>query len=184
MHTSCAARGAGSAQSAADYLVGERDSAGRVRLCIEVVRGNPDHVATFADSLGFEHKYTSLVIAWVPEDRPTDAQFDTVLDEFEKSACAGLEPDRYAWKAVLHREHGDGVHPHVLGRRLLPASQRVFNSAGCNLAAHSSTASARSRDSQYSRRQFGDGGSSRYGGPSAGWYNRLPEGEETEWRAE
>jgi len=78
MHTSCAARGAGSAQSAADYLVGERDSAGRVRLCIEVVRGNPDHVATFADSLGFEHKYTSLVIAWgrrtglpTPSSRPS-----------------------------------------------------------------------------------------------------------------
>ena len=30
-------------------------------------------VAAVADSLGFEHKYRSVVIAWAPEDRPTDA---------------------------------------------------------------------------------------------------------------
>ena len=69
MHISCAKRGTGSARAAADYLVGERDAAGLVRPGVEVLRGNPDHVAA---SLGFEHKYTSLVIAWAPEDRPTD----------------------------------------------------------------------------------------------------------------
>ena len=115
MHISCAARGTGSARAAADYLVGERDSAGRVRPGIEVLRGNPDHVAAVADSLGFERRYMSLVIAWAPEDRPTDEQIGAVLDEFEKTAWAGLEPDRYAWTAVLHREEGDGVHVHILG---------------------------------------------------------------------
>ena len=74
-------------------------------------------VAAVADSLGFEHKYRSIVIAWAPDDRPTDAQIDAVLDEFEKTAWAGLEPDRYSWTAVLHREHGGGVHVHVLTAR-------------------------------------------------------------------
>ena len=129
MHISFAARGTGSARAAADYLVGERDSAGRVRPGIEVLRGNPDHVAALADSLEFERKYTSGVIAWAPEDRPTDAQIGAVLDEFEKTAWAGLEPDRYAWTAVLHREDGDGVHVHVLTARCDLETGRSLNIA-------------------------------------------------------
>ena len=104
-------------------------AAGLVRPGVEVLRGNPDHVAALADSLGFEHKYTSLVIAWAPEDRPTDAQIGAVLDEFEKTAWAGLEPDRYAWTAVLHREDGDGVHVHVLTARCDLETGRSLNIA-------------------------------------------------------
>ena len=63
-------------------------------------------MAAVADALAFEHKYTSGVIAWAPEDAPTDDQIGEVLDEFERTAWAGLEPDRYAWAAVLHRERG------------------------------------------------------------------------------
>ncbi|MYD86764.1 MAG: relaxase/mobilization nuclease domain-containing protein [Acidobacteria bacterium] len=129
MHISCAKRGTGSARASADYLVGERDAAGRVRPGVEVLRGNPDHVAALADSLGFEHKYTSLVIAWAPEDRPTDAEIGAVLDEFEQTAWAGLEPDRYAWTAVLHREDGDGVHVHVLTARCDLETGRSLNIA-------------------------------------------------------
>ena len=40
-----------------------------------------------------------------------------VVEEFEKTAWAGLEPDRYAWAAVQHREAGGGVHVHVLAAR-------------------------------------------------------------------
>ena len=94
MHIRFLGCGTGSARAAADYLVGERDAAGRVRPGIEVLRGNPDLVAAVADSLDFEHKYRSLVITWAPDDRPTDAQIGAVLDEFEKTAWAGLEPDR------------------------------------------------------------------------------------------
>ena len=61
-------------------------------------------VAAVADSLEFERKYRSVVIAWAPDDRPTEGQIEAVLDEFEKTAWAGLEPDRYAWTAVLHRD--------------------------------------------------------------------------------
>ena len=104
MHFRCLRRGTGSAGRAAGYLVGERDAMGLVRDGVEVLRGDPDMVAAVADPLDFEHKYRSLVIAWAPEDRPTDAQVNAVLDEFEKTAWAGLEPDRYAWTAVLHRK--------------------------------------------------------------------------------
>ena len=66
--------------------------------------------ATVADTLQFEHKYTPGVIAWAPEDKPSDAQINRVVDEFEKTAWAGLEPDCYSWAAVQHREAGGGVH--------------------------------------------------------------------------
>ena len=35
----------------------------------------------------------------------------TVADslEFEQTAWAGLQPDRYSWTAVLHRRRGGGV---------------------------------------------------------------------------
>ncbi|MYI22229.1 MAG: relaxase/mobilization nuclease, partial [Gammaproteobacteria bacterium] len=129
MHIRFHGRGTGSARAAADYLVGERDSAGRVRPGIEVLRGNPDHVADVADSLEFERKYTSGVISWAPEDQPTAEQIGAVLDEFEKTAWAGLEPDRYTWTAVLHREHGTGVHVHVLTARYDLESGRSLNIA-------------------------------------------------------
>ncbi|MCY3808960.1 MAG: hypothetical protein OXG58_05980 [Gemmatimonadetes bacterium] len=63
--------GKGSARAAVEYLVGERDAAGQEREGVEVLRGNPDMVAAVADSLDFERRYTSAVIAWAPEDRPT-----------------------------------------------------------------------------------------------------------------
>ena len=48
-------------------------------------------------TLEFEHKYTSGVIAWAPEDQPSDQDIDLVLDEFEQTAWAGPPLDRYAW---------------------------------------------------------------------------------------
>ncbi len=125
------ARGTGSARNAAKYLLGERDAAGKLREGVEVLRGNPDMVAAVADTLAFEHKYTSGVIAWAPEDRPTDEQIEAVLDAFEKTAWAGLERDRYAWTAVLHREHGGGAHVHVLAARCDLETGRSLNSKCC-----------------------------------------------------
>ena len=93
MHVKFIARGTGSAKAAAEYLLGERDSAGELREGVDVLRGDPEMVAAVADTLEFEHKYTSGVIAWAPEDRPTDAQIEAVLDKFEDTAWAGLEPD-------------------------------------------------------------------------------------------
>ena len=124
------ARGTGSAAAAADYLTREQKLAPEQEQDqdqdreqeknpeeVKVLRGHPHQVAAVADGLEFEHKYTSGVIAWAPEDKPSDAQIGRVVDEFEKTAWAGLEPDRYAWAAVQHREAGGGVHVHVLAAR-------------------------------------------------------------------
>ena len=123
------ARGTGSARDAAKYLLGELDAAGKPREGVEVLRGDPNDVAALADTLEFEHRYTSGVIAWAPDDHPTDEQIERVLDEFEKTAWAGLEPDRYAWAAVLHRERGGGAHVHVLAARCDLETGRSLNIA-------------------------------------------------------
>ena len=52
-----------------------------------------------------------------------------MLDEFERTAWAGLEPDRYAWAAVLHRERGGGAHVHVLAARCDLETGRSLNIA-------------------------------------------------------
>ena len=48
-----------------------------------MLRGDPHRVAAVADTLPFEPKYTPGVIAWVPEDLPTDEQIGAALDAFE-----------------------------------------------------------------------------------------------------
>ena len=98
-----------------------------------MLRRDPHQVAAVADTLEFDHKYTSGVIAWAPDDAPTDEQIEAVLDAFEKTAWAGLEPDRYAWAAVLHRERGGGAHVHVLAARCDLETGRSLNIAppGC-----------------------------------------------------
>ena len=129
MHVKFIARGTGSAAAAVDYLLGERDAAGELREGVDVLRGDPEMVAAVADTLEFEHKYTAGVIAWAPEDQPTDAQIESVLDKFEQTAWAGLEPDRYSWTAVEHRERGGGVHVHVLAARCDLETGRSLNIA-------------------------------------------------------
>ena len=102
----------------ADYLEDEKDHKGRERAGVEVLRGNPQLVGQVADSLTFQHRYTSAVIAWAPEDKPTGEEINDVLDDFEHLAWAGLEPDRYAWSAVRHDEPEGGVHVHILAARV------------------------------------------------------------------
>ena len=129
MHIKFLARGTGSARAAADYLLGARDATGQPREGVEVLRGDPHRVAAVADALAFEHKYTSGVIAWAPADTATDEQIGAVIDAFEQTAWAGLEPDRYAWAAVVHRERDGGVHVHVLAARCDLETGRSLNIA-------------------------------------------------------
>lgn len=69
------AQGTGSAAKAAKYLTRELGPIAQDQDPdqnpeeVKVLRGNPEQVAAVADSLEFEHKYTSGVIAWAPEKK-------------------------------------------------------------------------------------------------------------------
>ncbi|MDE2739857.1 MAG: hypothetical protein OXH47_10065 [Paracoccaceae bacterium] len=110
--------GTGSGQRASTYLLSLRDHKQQERPGIRVLRGDPARVGRVADSLDFKQRYTSGVLAWAPEGKPTDAQIGQVLDSFEKTALAGLDADRWCWTAVRHDEQGGGVHVHIVGARV------------------------------------------------------------------
>ena len=76
------AHGTGAARKAATYLLVERDATGNPREGVEVLHGSWDMVAAVADSLDFEHTCTYGMIAWAPDDQPTDEQIEAVLDAF------------------------------------------------------------------------------------------------------
>ncbi len=120
--------GQGSASKAMAYLLGEKDHLGVKRHEIRVLWGDPALTATVADGLRYKSKYKSAVIAWAPEDSPTDSQIDEVLQGFSKVAFAGME-DRVTWSAVLHRENGGGVHVHIISANCDLESGRSFNPA-------------------------------------------------------
>ena len=122
-------QGTGSGRGVAKYLTGAKDWKGHTRPGIEILRGDPFLVAAVADSLGFKYKYTSGVVSFAPEDAPSREQINEVLDEFERTAWAGLEPDQYIWSAVLHLEEGGGCHIHVFTPRVELQSGKSLNIA-------------------------------------------------------
>ena len=107
-----------SGRAAAEYLEGDKDHQGRPREHVEVLRGDPFRVGQIVDSLDFKHRRTAGVIAWAPADNPTPEQIDEVLDNFERLAWSGLDPDRYAWSAVRHDDPSGGVHVHIMAARV------------------------------------------------------------------
>lgn len=117
------------ARDTADYLLADRDHQGIRRASVKVLRGDPYKTAAVADSLDFRRCYTNGVIAWAPEDAPTDEQISEVLDQFEQSSWAGLDPDRYLWSAVEHRDNVGGVHVHVITARVDLETGKAMNIA-------------------------------------------------------
>ena len=121
--------GTGSAARAASYVLDEKDHMNIVRPHVEVLCGDPHLFAKIADSSPFKHKYTSAVIAFAEEDRPTDVEIKDVLKQFEALAFSGLEPDQYHLTAVLHQEPSGSKHVHILVPRLELRSGKAMNIA-------------------------------------------------------
>ncbi len=118
MHIKFLSHGEGSGKDAIDYLLAEKDHQGKVRAEVTVLRGNPWLVADVVDSLKFKHRYTSGVIAWSPEDNPSNVEIEAVLNDFEKLSFSGLEQERNSWTAIKHCDHDGGVHVHILAARV------------------------------------------------------------------
>ncbi|MBD3806840.1 relaxase/mobilization nuclease domain-containing protein, partial [Sulfuricurvum sp.] len=129
MHIKHLKTGRGSARSAKNYLLREHDHKGEIRQSVEVLRGNPELVTQLADSLEFEHRYTSAVIAWHPDDKPTPEQIEEAVDEYHRVAFAGLEPSQYASYAVLHEESNGAKHVHIVSARVELSTGKSLNIA-------------------------------------------------------
>lgn len=129
MHIKFLAHGQGSARGAVNYLLGERDHNGEERAEVTVLSGDPHLVAEVADASAHQWRYTSGVIAWSPEDNPTSEQINQVVQDFERTAFAGLDPDQYATCAVLHREQEGTAHIHTLTARVELSTGKALNIA-------------------------------------------------------
>ncbi|MYL24989.1 relaxase/mobilization nuclease domain-containing protein [Halomonas alkaliantarctica] len=129
MHIKFLKHGQGMASSAVRYLLQTHDHNGDKRAEVAVLHGDPHLVALVADSSRHRWRYTSGVIAWAPTDKPSPSEIQAVIEEWEATAFAGLEPDQYATCAVLHRDDDGTPHVHTLTARVELASGRALNIA-------------------------------------------------------
>ena len=121
--------GSKTGKALANYITGKVDHKGEVRADVQVLRGDPALIGDLADALTTKHKYTHCVIAWAPEDQPSPDQIQSTLDSFADLAWAGLEEDRRAYAAVLHREVNGGCHIHIIAARVDLGTGKAFNVA-------------------------------------------------------
>lgn len=101
--------GTGKGASPVEYLTRETDSRGVIREPLpEIIKGNPKQTIQLIDSLDFKYKFHSGVISFAPEDAPTESQQQAIIDSFEKTAFAGLDPDQYNILWVKHSHTSNG----------------------------------------------------------------------------
>lgn len=120
-------RGTGKGSSVMSYLVQPVNANGQRREPLPVVlSGEPTLCAALIDSIERKHKYTSGVIAFHDEDKPTPEQQIEVMSEFERVAFAGLEPDQYQCCWVKH-EHCGNVELHFVTPKTELRSNKQLN---------------------------------------------------------
>lgn len=92
----------------------------------EVLRGDPDMVERLIDSSSNEWKYSSGVVAFGNTDSPTEDEVRDVMDDFEKTFFAGLEPDQYSCLWVRHTHEGN-TELHFVIPRLELSTGKALN---------------------------------------------------------
>ncbi|UNW08191.1 relaxase/mobilization nuclease domain-containing protein (plasmid) [Acinetobacter variabilis] len=129
MHIKFTKHGKGCPRKAVSYLLAEKDAKGDLRPDIQTLRGDAQTFVAITESLDFDYRYSSAVIAWSKQDNPTDAQIQETLDQFEKHAFADLDPTRYHMNAVLHVAQDGSKHVHVLVPRVDLGTGKSLNIA-------------------------------------------------------
>ena len=129
MHIKFTKHGKGCPRKAVSYLLAEKDAKGDLRPEIQTLRGDAQTFVAITESLDFDYRYSSAVIAWSKDDNPTDAQIQETLDQFEKHAFADLDPTRYHMNAVLHVAQDGSKHVHVLVPRVDLGTGKSLNIA-------------------------------------------------------
>ena len=121
-------RGTGRGSGPVDYLLSDKDSEGNPRpYAPEILFGDSDRTRHVIDSLDFRHKYTSGVLSFATEDRPTPAQQEQVIREFEDLAFAGLSRDRVLVLWVRHTGKDGRVELHFVIPKVDLATGKQFN---------------------------------------------------------
>ncbi len=118
-------RGSGGGDSPVNYLLGDdRDREGA-----SVLRGNIDITKEVINSTDYARRYTSGALSFEESYKDfTDEQKNEIMDGFEKTLFAGLEPDQYNITWVQHTDKNERLELNFLianqelrtGKRLQP----------------------------------------------------------------
>ncbi len=126
------ARGTGGGSGPVEYITRQDNPlTGELRQpAQEVIRGHPDITRRLIDSLDFKHKYRSGVLSFAPSDNPTDKDIESIIDDFESYAFAGLEKDAYNTLWVKHTHTGNNrVELHFVTPRVELTTGKSLNIA-------------------------------------------------------
>lgn len=102
--------GTSKASSAIDYLLGAKDSNGKIRNPPPTVfEGDVELTSFLIDSNHRKFKYTSGVIAFNKKnnENPTQKELREIVESFRECFCPGLGPDRVN---MLFVQHEEGLH--------------------------------------------------------------------------
>ena len=72
-----------------------------------MVRGDIERTRELIDSIDRKWTYTTGVISFAVEDAPSEDQQRAVMDDFERVAFAGMDPEQYDITWVRHSHTGD-----------------------------------------------------------------------------
>lgn len=132
MHGKFLKYGSGSAHRANEYILGNKDHKGDLRHQVLLIQGNPEMFSAVADSLDFKSRYKSYVAGFAKEDDPTIEEINEFVDEFKKTAFAGLEPDEYVFYAALHVDEDGKKDLHILSANVHLKTGKALNIAPPN----------------------------------------------------
>ncbi|QIL78565.1 hypothetical protein G7047_00490 [Diaphorobacter sp. HDW4A] len=126
--------GKGPSRGAITYLLG-KDKDGKVRDPAPVLlnelttsEGSKDAVAFLIDSNKRQNKYTSGVISFRNDEKPTARQIQEIMKDFRKTFLPGLDENRAPVLWVMHREKGN-VELHWLTAKQDAKTQKALNIA-------------------------------------------------------
>lgn len=118
-------RGSGGGDSPVNYLLGDdRDREGA-----SVLRGNPEITKELINSTDYARRYTSGALSFEESYKDfTDEQKNKIMDGFEETLFAGLDPDQYNITWVQHTDKNERLELNFLvanqelrtGKRLQP----------------------------------------------------------------
>lgn len=117
--------GTGAGHGPVSYLT-DPDRPGRTDHPPVIVRGDAEQTGRLIDALSFQHKYTSGVLSFAPGEIITPEMEQTIMDDFERLAFAGLDQDRYNILWVRH-SHAGHHELHFLTPRVELATGKSLN---------------------------------------------------------
>lgn len=119
--------GTGKAASAINYLFSKNDSDGKLREPpAELFYGDSDITKVLIDTNPRKFKYTSGVIAFRDQEKPTERQLQQIVKSFYETFAPGLGPEKVNSLFVKHQDKGN-IELHFVIPMIEVSTMKRFN---------------------------------------------------------